>query len=353
MVDQESKVFGTGAIKDSYDPRDYTWKEIGFGSTPFNWNTSYDIEEVVRAAIKDKTFHMKAKDQNGSGSCGGQAWSYLSAVLEAIATGTYEERSAKYIYAQTFVPPGGGSNARDNSKIITEQGCCRESVLTSYNNGEPPTEDFMRRTQDITQEAKNDATVNRVRPYSVVESNIDSFAQAIRDNNGIVFGIDGQNNGTWTSKFPKPPTKNEWAHWVFGGKVKMIDGVKHIGILNSWGNVGDKGWQWIGEDYFLSGHVWYGYTHTYNPDSVAVGFKHTFNIDLELGMSSDEVQKLQTALQVDGCFPATIKPTKYFGTITQAAVRKFQEKHNVANWFTPGYGRCGPKTRAALNKIFS
>lgn len=41
----------------------------------------------------------------------------------------------------------------------------------------------------------------------------------------------------------------------------MIKGKKYIGFINSWGKrTGNDGWQWIGEDYFQNGNVWYGWT---------------------------------------------------------------------------------------------
>lgn len=51
----------------------------------------------------------------------------------------------------------------------------------------------------------------------------------------------------------------------------MIDGKKYIGFLNSWGDtVGEKGWQFIGEDYFNSQYGFFDnpYIMTYDPQIV-------------------------------------------------------------------------------------
>lgn len=243
---------GKGGIKDKFDSRDR--KFLAMASSPFSWESGFDIETELSKILNISSFKLPVKDQGSSFSCGGMAWSTYSSILEAVATGTFEERSAKYIYAQTFVP-GGGSYGRDNSKVCKKQGVARESFLTSYENGQPPKEPFITRSQDITIDARNDAKNSKSLTYAILENpNIDMVAQAIRDNKGVVLGVTGENNGTWLSEFPQPPKGTAtWNHWIYAGKAKLINGQKHIGILNSWGkSAGNQGWQWISEKYFLT-----------------------------------------------------------------------------------------------------
>lgn len=332
-----------GGLPDKFDSRDFKWQEIGAAFPPFNWNKGYDIEEVVG--------RLPVKDQDGSGSCGGQAWSSYMEVLEAVADQTLEERSAKFIYAQTFVLPGGGSFGRDNSNVCIKQGCAREAVLTSYENGQPPTESFMERPQDIADAIRADAKLARTLSYANVDVDIDLFAQAIEQNHGMVMGIWGQNNGTWGSAFPKPPAKQQWGHWVYAGKAKLINGKKFIGFLNSWGpEIGQKGWQWLGEDYFVLGFFQNGWTMIFNNASVQP-FKHAFNSAIRFGDKGDEVKALQQALKADGefTFPSI---TGFFGEITRQAVVAFQVKHGIDPQGTEGR-IVGPHTRAKLNELFS
>lgn len=354
---------GTGAIKDTPNAKDFQWSEIAFGATPFNWNVGFDVEEKIGFATNKPNFKFPVKDQGGSGSCGGQAWSYYDAAIEAIASGTFEERSARFIYSQTVVYPAG-SRGRDNSELLKSQGDAQETILTSYENGNPPTEAFMQKQSDITTAVKADAKKSRALSYANVDVNIDTIAQAIRDNNGVVLGVVGQNNGTWYTQMPVPPNMNNerWYHWVYAGKAKIINGIKYIGFLNSWGtSVGDHGWQYLSEDYIntiLIGDgygraVWQVWTLIFNPDGLPTNFHYTFNNDLQYGQTSPEVEKLQTALQLNGVFPVAIKPTQYYGDITRTAVEKFQVKYGIAAWYTAGYGRTGPKTRAKLNELYS
>lgn len=358
---------GTGALQDRPDARDYQWSEIGFAATPFDWNAGYDIEAVLQEALKDPNFRIKPKDQDGSGSCGGQAWATQDAVLEAITTGSFEERSAKYIYEQTFVYPGG-SNGRDNCNILVKQGCAREAVLSSYDHGMPPSEAFMEKAT-ITAKARLDAKSSRLLSYANVNTDIDTVAQAIRENSGVVLGIVGVNNGTWESDMPNPPADSapaeRWYHWVYAGKSKIINGKKCIGILNSWGNVGDNGWQWLSEDYFrtvLSDNshgqtaIWSAWTHVFNAAVVPPSFVHNFVSELRYRQSGAEVVALQKALQSIGIFPETVPCTGYYGDITRASVLAFQVKFMVAPMteLLSLNGRVvGPQTRAQLNKLFS
>src|SRR5882672_2924408 len=143
----------TGGIQDREDNRDFQYSEVAFASTPFAWDAGFDIE--MKLGVQ-----LPVKDQGDSFSCGGQAWAQYAGVLEAISSGTLKERSAKFFYAQTY-QKGGGSTGRDNASIFINDGAARESVLTSYEAGKPPTEAFITRGGDITDTARNDAKFDR------------------------------------------------------------------------------------------------------------------------------------------------------------------------------------------------
>ena len=326
----------TGAIKDIRDERDFQYKDVARASQPFDWGVGFDIE--------DKVGKIPSKDQNGSFSCGGQDWSYYVGVLEALHTNSYEDRSAKFIYAQTFYP-SGGSTGRDNCDVCIKQGVPLEALCPSYENGNPPSESFMTRPQDITEEARKNAKLSRSLSYANVAPNIDLMAQAIRDNGGISIGIQGEDNGTWRSEFPKAAKNWQWAHWLYAGKAKMIKGKKYIGVKNSWGNVGKDGWQWIGEDHFKTNNVWYGWTMVFK---TIVDDQYIFTRDMKRGDRSEDVKQLQIRLGM----PEELQ-TGYYWDKTQAAVFEWQKQNltlSAYERYVLRGSKFGPKSRAVINQ---
>lgn len=239
-----------GAFKSIQDNRDFEF--VGSASTPFDWEKGFDIEEELG-------FKIPVKSQGESKSCGGQAFSYYTQVLEALYSKTFEERSAKFLYSQVALPEGG-SRGRDICKIIYNQGSAREAFLPSYKDGKPLSEEEMVDTSNINDVVRQDAKSAQSISYkNIKQISIDNVAIALRDNKGVVIGVSGENNGTWLTAFPTPPKTAEWGHWLFVGKAKLINGKKYIGVLNSWGDkTGEGGWQWLGEDYFntiASGYI--------------------------------------------------------------------------------------------------
>lgn len=353
--------FNPGGLVDRIDTRDYKWSELGSVMAPYDWSETYDVTLEIATAINQPDFAIHPKDQDGSYSCGGQSWSYYGATLESLATKSYEERSAKFIYAQTYAP-GGGSSGRENCNLVVNQGWGLESQTPSYENGMPPGEYFMERGQDITDLARSTAKISRAASYASVDLSIDSLAQACKINHGLIVGLSGSNNTTWLSKKPAPPKNGEylWYHWLYVGGAGMYEGEKAIRVLNSWGNVaGDHGWQWITESYLrtvlndpIHGNstIWGSWTLLYALDQeTKKPFTHHFSTPLTFGDRSDEVKILQQALQFIGDFPASVPCTGYYGTITAAAVYKFQLNSGI---FPTAREHVGPQTRAALNAIF-
>lgn len=257
---------GHGANRDLADVRDYQYDHLVLGAPQFDWRVGYDIELALG-------FKLPVKHQNGSLSCVGQATATLAYVLNAFELQTlygYGERlqkaipelSAKSIYSQIALF-GGRAYIRDAMKLLVNYGVNREIEVPSYYDGRPPTERFIAETSWKNDELKLLASNFKAKEYRTIRSSnsIDLVAEAITMNGGVILGVDGENNGTWTSKFPVPPLTTEWGHAMYAGKARLINGKRYIGVLNSWGeDIGENGWQWLGEEWFTSGHVFSPWT---------------------------------------------------------------------------------------------
>lgn len=72
-----------------------------------------------------------------------------------------------------------------------------------------------------------------------------------------------------------------------------------------------------------------------------------FSRDLVFGMSGNDITQLQSLLASDKSIYPEGLITGYFGSLTRAAVRRFQAKYVL-----PQVGRVGPLTRAKLSEVF-
>jgi len=299
------------------------------GTEPFDW--SHGIPEPSISIF----------NQGQSDGCGAYATGYG---YQRMNPGLLVSR--KDCYSQVFAPGGGTTDdALDSLTALT--GVCKESLISSYNNGFPPDEGFL--TQRLqTPATRQDALLQKL-PWGVpVSLDIDSIAQAIRDNGWVRITIRGQNNGTWLSAFPQPTGSNSndyWYHFMCV-LVPVLDPVrgKTLSCPQSWGlSVGNQGWQVLTQAHFDRGDILAAQTF---PKIDLSNFTHTFASYLWFGMSGPEVLALQMALAKDGEF--TVQPTGFFGSTTFYDVMAFQKKYGILQT-----GFVGPSTLAQLNKLFS
>lgn len=239
---------GVGSLPKRVDLRDHKWRKlVGKSAIPFDWSVGYN-----------PTDNSPTKDQGTSDSCGGNSGAYLSERLITNKISAFFQQSAKSIYSYIFYN-GGGTTIRDIGARLTGYGANLEADVPSYPNTEQNFEDKSWSTPALTIEAGNRKILN----YAMVNPDIESVAEAIRDTGGCLIEIEGQNglNPSWLSATPTPPTVSSsssliWRHFLFAGGAFMQNGVKYIRCHNSWGaEAGDNGWQLISEDYFKSGHI--------------------------------------------------------------------------------------------------
>jgi peptidoglycan hydrolase-like protein with peptidoglycan-binding domain len=74
---------------------------------------------------------------------------------------------------------------------------------------------------------------------------------------------------------------------------------------------------------------------------------------LGVGSQGSDVAALQAYLAADPSIYPQGTVSGYFGSLTRAAVQRFQEKYGIAKAGDPGYGIVGPKTRAKIRELTS
>lgn len=249
--------FGTGLRISNELPAGFPFST---GSGEFDWERGFDIEEYLQG-IHNPNFNIPVHNQNGSLSCVGQSISTYASVKNYLETGVWTKLSARDLYSRIFVG-FGGAYLEDGMYQAVNFGILPERELPSYEVGKPPSESFMRRKALSSVPYNQLRYVVAGRDYRWLYPNIDEFAKAIALNNGMLMGVNGDNNGTWFTDMPIPPTDVQWSHAIYAGKAKLVNGKKKIFILNSWGeDIGDNGWQMFGEEWFDTDNVFHGWVY--------------------------------------------------------------------------------------------
>jgi len=252
----------TGLVQDLPDHRDFLYADI-FGADPAPLDWSKGCDNFLKLGIKPIT-----QDQNGSLSCTGQATkSHVRKRLVQMGFSD-EEISATPIY-NAVRQPAGGASLRDAIAFAASVGSLLEKVVSSYEDGKPPSEQYFigfTMTDALRKLAlKLDRFSYRMIPGST--SSIDLYARAVEFDCGGIGGFTGTNEG-WSRPVVRPPMPGEkkWGHAVSLDGYGLLDvdlpgapkGTKCIFTKNSWGDRYGiqegrwKGYQAIPESYFAA-----------------------------------------------------------------------------------------------------
>lgn len=253
-------IFGTGCYPEPQTSSHYQLDHIALASwSPFDWNKGYDIEEELG-------FLLPVKDQGQSSSCVGQGAATYSFVQNALELkpiygsqlqSAVPELSAKSIYAPIALFTGGAFMG-DAFKQIKHVGVNKEEDVPSYVDNQPLSESDMKDLSWVRSYETLKAQNYQLKEYRFIyeRQSIDLIAQTIAECGGCLLGLFMDDLNSWMSPFPNVAQYRMYSHLGYGGKVKLINGKKYIGFLNSWGlDVGHFGWQWLPEEYFTSGMV--------------------------------------------------------------------------------------------------
>jgi hypothetical protein len=226
-------------------------KHKTIGAAPFDWVKGWDCEETT--GVK-----FPIKNQNGAGECGGCAGSRFLEIVRTILGVPFEEVSEKSIYAPNAVQ-GGGMSMQALENQIANKGANSQADVPSWNNGFPPTEQFAEDKTWMTPELLQKAMLRAGWTAKTVAIDRESIAQAIRDYGAVIWIIEGSNNNTWNSQFPKHPVKGEQTWWHFmcskGAIGNQINKYQSWGLMNGTTPIGLNGIQSFTDDYINSGYI--------------------------------------------------------------------------------------------------
>jgi hypothetical protein len=172
-------------------------------------------------------------------------------------TQSIQEISAKSLYAP-IAYPGGGTEPDDLETQISARGANLEASVPDLDPNGNCTEAFMEDKSWMTPALSQGATTRAGWTPMTVNIDIDSMAEAIQNEGGIIIVIQGQNNGTWLSPYPQPPVNDQdiWEHFMCGFGNQTANKGQQLDFLQSWGiEVGDQGIQNFTEAYINSGYI--------------------------------------------------------------------------------------------------
>lgn len=346
----DTSTFVSGALLDTRTPeeqaRDWTQGEVLAAAAQVQWT-----EKPQSSWRRFPIFN-----QDGSGSCVMQTQCKELGIMRYMNDGDYVHFSVADGYQRRANAPQSGMGS-DDARRIAREGITLEQLV--------PSQDMSDAQLDAVQVKPYEREIGKVlaAPNSLVLpiGDIESVASTIQATGKGVMVWFYFENGEWTNT---PTVANQSLdrqapstarHSVTAVDWTLQGGEKCLIIEDSWGvNFGFTGQRVITESFFRARNFFAGYLVNFAFQAAATTKPtHQFLTDLELGAQGDEVRALQDCLKWDGEFPTNADSTGYFGPVTQTAVQKFQVAHGVVAVGDPGYGRVGPKTRAALNLIFS
>lgn len=297
----------------------------------------YKHEEVASAVaplwLKKTSYrHYPVKDQSNSSSCVANATALIMGIENELEEGEYVDLSARDIYTKRMNMPGEGMYFVDALAIAKNYGATLEVCMPSNGKGEVKMNENIDRKVSDTQIAK----VFKAGGYVQLPIDIDTIASVSEKGKGILLGFTF-NFDEWTST---PKLLHDTAplhHGVAGVDFTLADDSKALIIQDSWGlhNTTIKGQRIITEDFLKARCTFAGYLLDLSNDPTKRTFKPSFD---------GSTKSLQDILKFEGFFPTTIESTGYFGSITKAALIKFQLAHNI----NPPEGYFGPITKEYL-----
>ena len=208
-----------GCKKDELDSRDKKYTDV-MGAVPVgmpDFTEGYDVEERF-GALPDNS-------QGSAYDCVAEGGTEDVNMAIRVFTNKWTFLSPRDAYSQIYIPPNGASSPRDFYKLAKNIGICEDRFLPTRPNGQPLTESFARKRDDLL---PNPIYWKIGSYYSINSNNIQSLTQAIFSNHGcggayfptggamghfIFFGGYGTYRNYWALKYRD--TYAPFTKWIY------------------------------------------------------------------------------------------------------------------------------------------
>lgn len=362
-----NSLYETGAAID-YRPDEQKDKDFrpeeAFASNPFiDWREK-SLKEI-EADIKATSI-----SQGYTSRCVTEYAGIFFEVAELKETGQRIVFSRRDIYSRRYNRPQGGMAMFDLFKIMRE-GTCLETQLPSTAFNEAEINQPYVVTDDMKAARAKYAAGNS---FTWSKWDIDDVAGMVEQGIPVClfWYFDGSSHEEWWNTAPKvvntsvqPYHEDTSRHQAAAiDYFKDSNGKKFIVVMDSAGQGTGLGKQknlrFVSEDFFKARCYGAGFAidkknldYTVPPTEV---IEYNFTRNLKNGMQGEDVRMLQKILVLEGCLQIK-EPTIYYRGMTEAAVKKLQEKY-ATQILKPlglkqGTGMFYNSTRAFINKKYS
>jgi hypothetical protein len=318
----------TGVSKDTRPEdlrlKDWTHKELVAKTAAVEWKENAPIKKYPQ------------RFQDGSFTCVAQTGAKILGINNLNESGVFVDISAFDIYDRRANKPAGGMWAQDAWEILKACGGTLEQFIPSQKLPEPIGVDRKFFLEQI-------GKIFRIQNYaSLPTDDIDAMAAVLALGTPLMmffeyFPIEW----SLTPVLKASAATASSRHSITGVDFTLYQGKKALCFEDSAPIfTGDSGQRIITEDFIKTRCVYAGYSFDLmngatlpeaEPQDLVLEKPSYIGGRLQFGEVSDRVKNLQNVLKFDGEFPMEQSSTGLYGAITAKAVKKYQEKYQVAS----------------------